>query len=164
MGSFGIVHKARWRETIVAVKMLRNDTKSQEAIKDFLNECYTMESLRHPNICLFYGACMKNIKKLALVMEYCPNGTLWSFLHNEKYFLSIEQKLQFAIDIAKGMVYLHSFPIPVLHRDLKTLNVLLDENLVPKIADFGWTRLLDKNMTGKIGTFQWMAPEVIVNN
>ncbi len=102
-----------------------------------------MQSLRHPNVCLFYGACTKDPKHLALVMEFCANNTLWSFLHNLNLKLNWEKRLKFAIDIAKGMHYLHSFPIPVLHRDLKSLNVLLDSNFVPKLADFGWTRLLD---------------------
>ena len=66
-----------------------------------------------------------------------------------------------AIEIARGMNYLHTFPIPVLHRDLKSLNILMDEGFRPKIADFGWTRKMAEKMTGKIGTYQWMAPEVI---
>lgn len=93
VGSFGIVYKAKWRESEVAVKTIRQESCSAEVIKDFLNECYTMESLRHPNICLFYGACTKDIDNLALIMEYCKNGTLWTFLHNLKYKITIEQKL-----------------------------------------------------------------------
>lgn len=59
------------------------------------------------------------------------------------------------------MHYLHSFKTPVLHRDLKSLNVLLDDHFIPKITDFGWTRLIAEKMTASVGTFQWMAPEVI---
>lgn len=163
-GTFGIVYKANWRETQVAVKMIRTDCMKEAVIKDFLNECYCMESLRHPNVCLFYGCCTKSPSKTALVMEYCPNNTLWSFLHNKKYPLNWSKRLSWAVDIAKGMYYLHSFPVPVLHRDLKSLNILLDKDLIAKLADFGWTRLLDVDMTGSIGTFQWMAPEVIIEN
>ena len=59
------------------------------------------------------------------------------------------------------MNYLHSCEVPILHRDLKSLNLLLDESLRVKLADFGWTKGLENYMTGKIGTYQWMAPEVI---
>ncbi len=61
------------------------------------------------------------------------------------------------------MHYLHSCNPPVLHRDLKSLNLLLDESSRVKLADFGWTKGLDNYMTGKIGTYQWMAPEVIAS-
>lgn len=56
-----------------------------------------------------------------------------------------------ALGTARAMNYLHKFPTPVIHRDLKSLNILIDQNLVPKIADFGWTRLKGKKMTSKVG-------------
>jgi mitogen-activated protein kinase kinase kinase 9 len=59
------------------------------------------------------------------------------------------------------MNYLHSRKNPIVHRDLKSLNVLLDENRRVKLADFGWTKCLENYMTSKIGTYQWMAPEVL---
>ena len=68
-----------------------------------------------------------------------------------------------ALEIAQGINYLHSFKPPILHRDLKSLNILLDKNYVCKIADFGWAKLRDNHMTKLRGTFQWMAPEVITN-
>ena len=68
-----------------------------------------------------------------------------------------------ALETAKGVYYLHSCNPPVLHRDLKSLNLLLDESGRVKLADFGWTKGLDNYMTGKIGTYQWMAPEVIAS-
>lgn len=119
-----------------------------------------MESLRHPNIVLFMGACTQ-LPNLAIVLEYCANKSLWNLLHNKKIQLNWRERRRIALGIAQGMSYLHSFPIPVLHRDLKSLNILIDDALIPKIADFGWTRLKSKKMTKKIGTFQWMAPEVL---
>lgn len=68
-----------------------------------------------------------------------------------------------ALETARGVHYLHSCHPPVLHRDLKSLNLLLDESGRVKLADFGWTKGLDNYMTGKIGTYQWMAPEVIAS-
>lgn len=147
----------------MAVKLLKKELMKEETIKDFLNECYAMESLRHPNIVMFLGACTK-FPNLGLVLEYCPNKSLWNLLKNKNIILHWEDRRRLAIDIAKGMNYLHSFEIPVLHRDLKSLNILIDDSYRPKIADFGWTRLKADRMTEKIGTFQWMAPEVLKTN
>lgn len=67
------------------------------------------------------------------------------------------------MEIAQGVLYLHECRPPILHRDLKSLNIFLDEHSRIKIGDFGWTKTLDEYMTNKIGTYQWMAPEVIGN-
>ncbi len=115
-----------------------------------VDECYTMESLRHPNIVMFLGACTKP-PNLAIVLEYCSRGSLWSALQNPDLKLSWEDRRRMAVDTARGVNYLHSFPTPVLHRDLKSLNLLLDENFRIKVADFGWTRTMASTMTGKIG-------------
>jgi len=109
-----------------------------------------MESLRHPNIVMFLGACTKP-PNLAIVLEYCSRGSLWSILQNPDLKLSWDDRRRMAIDAARGVNYLHSFPTPVLHRDLKSLNLLLDENFRVKVADFGWTRTMASTMTGKIG-------------
>lgn len=119
-----------------------------------------MEVLRHPNIVLFLGACTKP-PNLGLVLEFCSRGSLWSVLQNHDINLNWEDRRKIALDTAKGVFYLHSFKPPILHRDLKSLNLLLDDSFRTKLIDFGWTRKLDKIMTGKIGTYQWMAPEVI---
>lgn len=120
-----------------------------------------MESLRHPNIVTFLGACSK-FPNLAIVLEYCENKSLWSLLQNKSINLSWDDRLKLALEISRGMNYLHCFPIPIIHRDLKSLNILIDDAYRAKIADFGWTRLKGDEMTDRIGTFQWMAPEVIV--
>ena len=118
-----------------------------------------MEALRHPNIVMFLGACTKP-PNFAIVLEYCEGGTLWSVLQKNGE-LPWEERRNFALDTAKGMNYLHDRPTPILHRDLKSLNLLFDENRRMKLADFGWTKGLQNYMTGKIGTYQWMAPEVV---
>lgn len=119
-----------------------------------------MESLRHPNIVMFLGASTK-FPNLAIILEYCANRSLWSVLQNKNIVLSWDDRKRIAYEIALGMNYLHSFPVPVIHRDLKSLNILLDDCFRAKIADFGWTRIKNVKMSSKIGTFQWMAPEVI---
>ena len=86
---------------------------------------------------------------------------MWSSIQKKEISKSLKDKLKLAIGIVKGMIYLHSFKIPVIHRDLKSLNILLDKHNNPKIADFGVTRLLSKKTNDKVGTIQWMAPETI---
>lgn len=97
----------------------------------------------------------------SLILEYCHKGSLWSYLQNKDHTISWEERRRFAIEIAQGVHYLHSCTPPILHRDLKSLNIFLDGNLKIKIGDFGWTKTLEEYMTNKIGTYQWMAPEVI---
>ncbi len=111
-----------------------------------------MESLRHPNIVMFLGACTK-FPNLAIILEYCSNKSLWSVLQNKNLILSWDDRKRIAMEIALGMNYLHTFPTPIIHRDLKSLNILMDERFRAKIADFGWTRIKAEKMTNKIGTF-----------
>ncbi|KRX09626.1 Regulator of chromosome condensation 1/beta-lactamase-inhibitor protein II [Pseudocohnilembus persalinus] len=159
-GGYGKIYKAKWMESIVAVKMFKIDTSNENTLKDFLSECHAMEALRHPNIVLFMGACTKK-PNFSIVMEYCKNGSLWSILQNHNINLSWERRRAIALDAAKGVFYLHKCDPPILHRDLKSLNLLLDDAMRCKLGDFGWTKSLSNYMTGKIGTYQWMAPEVI---
>lgn len=121
-----------------------------------------MEALRHPNIVMFLGACTKP-PNFAIVLEYCVRGSLWSTIQNLDIQLSWEDRRRFALDTARGVNYLHTCSPPIIHRDLKSLNLLLDDSYKVKLADFGWTKGLENYMTGKIGTYQWMAPEVIAS-
>jgi mitogen-activated protein kinase kinase kinase 9 len=99
---------------------------------------------------------------LFMVTEYCDNGNLFELLHQKKNIqISWEERKRLTIEIATGMNYLHSFHPPIMHRDLKSMNVLLDKNWQAKIADFGSTKFMEVHNTKHKGTFQWMAPEVI---
>jgi alpha-tubulin suppressor-like RCC1 family protein len=165
VGTFGEVKKGYWRKQTVAVKFLKGEMlTSEESISCFIDECNILKNLRHPNILLFMGACT-NPPNFFVVTEYCDNGNLFELLHsNKQIVLNWEDKRRIAIEIAQGMNYLHSFDPPILHRDLKSMNILLDKNFQVKIADFGSTKFLDVHMTKQKGTFQWMAPEVIKGN
>lgn len=71
-----MIYKAKLRETIVAVKLMKKENMKEESIRDFLNECKAMEALRHPNIVLYLGCCNK-IPNLAIILEYCSRKSLW---------------------------------------------------------------------------------------
>lgn len=159
-GGYGIVYRGRWKHTTVAIKEIKREIIEQDKLEEFKNECAVMEVIRHPNVVLFLGACTKQ-PNLCIILEFCSRGSLWSLLHDLSIKMNWEYRKKFALDIAKGVYYLHTNKQPILHRDLKSLNVLLDQALNCKLADFGWTRVLGKVMTSKIGTYQWMAPEVI---
>jgi alpha-tubulin suppressor-like RCC1 family protein len=161
-GTFGEVKRGLWRKEAVAVKFLKEElANSVDNIKSFVEECNMLKNLRHPNILLFMGACTKG-PYYFVVTEFCENGNLFELLHQHRsYQLSWEDRRRIAIEIAQGMNYLHTFNPPILHRDLKSMNVLLDSYLQVKIADFGSTKFLEVHMTKQKGTFQWMAPEVI---
>ena len=164
-GTFGDVLRGVWRGEDVAVKFLKGSmTDSQESIKQFIDECNILKNLHHPNILLFMGACTIG-PQYFIVSEFCDNGNLFEYLHMIKSLkLNYDDARRIALEIAYGMTYLHGFKPPILHRDLKSMNVLLDRNLNVKLADFGNTRTFQLQMTKQKGTFQWMAPEVIKGN
>ena len=161
-GAFGDVKKAYWRKTLVSVKFLKANFENKEKqVIPFIEEYNLLKQLRHPNILLYIGGNISG-KQHFLITEYCENGNLFEFLHGKDApDLEDVERLNLALEIAQGINYLHSFKPPILHRDLKSLNILLDKNFIVKIADFGWARLRDNHMTKLRGTFQWMAPEVI---
>jgi serine/threonine protein kinase len=171
IGSSCTVYKGTFKRTVVAIKILNSAQKAKFTL-EFEREIAAMTGLRHPNLVLFMGAVVK--PQMAIVFEFCGGDTLFKLLHQSRdVMLSWTQRLQMAKDVARGMFYLHSLRPPVLHRDLKSLNLLLREPVVTaldpiylKITDFGVSKLLeaeDEHMTGQTGTTHWMAPEVIAN-
>lgn len=139
-GGFGEVCRATWRENVVAVKVLFSGQFSQEAHDAFKREVVVMNCLRHPNVVLLMGAC-HTPPRLAIVMEYMAGGSLYSLLHVQKHHLRIEDLVSLASDVCRGLQYLHS--INILHRDLKSKNVLLTGPLPcqAKLCDFGMAKM-----------------------
>ena len=161
-GAFGRVYYALWKGTEVAAKVLICNNLSDSLLEEFRNEISVMSSLRHPNICMFIGAI--STKNPCIVTEYCRNGSLWTVLHEQSQAIDWAMLLHLIRGIALGFTYLHANkPRPILHRDLKSGNVLISADWNPKIADFGMSRLQShtQTMTGQCGTMAWMAPEVL---
>ncbi|KAJ0408894.1 hypothetical protein ATCC90586_005931 [Pythium insidiosum] len=162
LGAFGEVYMATWRGRRVAVKMLVKHELSDDVIREFEREIDIMSLLHHANICELVGASLKPTQR-ALVLELVERGSLWHILQTQQAMLTPSLRAKFALETARGMTYLHTFEHPILHRDMKSPNLLVDRNFSIKISDFGLSRVKAQiqTMTGYRGTVQWMAPEVL---
>ncbi|KAE8800457.1 putative serine/threonine-protein kinase [Hordeum vulgare] len=159
----GTVYHALWHGSDVAAKVFSKQEYSEEMINTFRQEVSLMKKLRHPNVILFMGAVLSQ-QRLCIVTEFLPRGSLFRLLRTNIGKLDPRRRVNMAIDIARGMNYLHNSTPTVVHRDLKSPNLLVDKNWTVKVADFGLSRLkLETFLTTKTGkgTPQWMAPEVL---
>ncbi|KAL6330446.1 hypothetical protein AAG906_040376 [Vitis piasezkii] len=121
-----------------------------------------MQSIRHRNLVKIITCC-SNLDFKALVLEYMPKGSLDKWLYSHNYFLDLIQRLNIMIDVASALEYLHhDCPSLVVHCDLKPNNILLDDDMVAHVGDFGITRLLTETesmqQTKTLGTIGYMAP------
>ncbi|KAM0951195.1 putative protein kinase TKL-CTR1-DRK-2 family [Dioscorea sansibarensis] len=164
-GSCGTVYHALWYGSDVAVKVFSKQEYSDDVILSFRQEVSLMKRLRHPNILLFMGA-VTSPQRLCIVTEFLPRGSLFRLLQRNTTRLDWRRRIHMALDIARGMNYLHHCNPLIIHRDLKSSNLLVDKNWTVKVGDFGLSRLKHETYlttkTGK-GTPQWMAPEVLRN-
>lgn len=141
-GSFGEVHRGTWRGTEVAVKRLRADMASERELLEFRRELAIVNHLAHPNIVQFLGACTTSVP-LCIVTEFMQGGNLADLLaaRGEGRPFPLGRALNWALDTAKGMRYLHERrPTMIIHRDLKPENLLLDDAGRIKITDFGLSK------------------------
>ncbi|XP_037458118.1 serine/threonine-protein kinase STY46-like isoform X1 [Triticum dicoccoides] len=145
----------------VCIKILRSAHQNSPSEVEFLQQALMLRRVKHENILTFYGACTKHRKYCAIVTEYMPGGDLYEFVHKQNDVLDLLLILRLAMSISKGMECLHQHNI--IHRDLKTANILMGNNHVVKIADFGVARVgtQEGQMTAETGTYRWMAPEII---
>ncbi|MFS8018075.1 putative protein kinase RLK-Pelle-WAK-LRK10L-1 family [Helianthus anomalus] len=130
----------------VAVKKLHEHNYNRA--KQFRNEVEILTKLRHPNLVVMYGCTSRLGHELLLVYEYVPNGAVADHLHGEKAnpsLLTWPIRMNIAIETACALVYLHASKI--IHRDVKTTNILLDHNFSVKVADFGLSRHISQNVT-----------------
>ncbi|KAK1616186.1 hypothetical protein QYE76_021703 [Lolium multiflorum] len=165
LGSYGEVYHADWNGTEVAVKKFLDQDVSGVALEQFKCEVRIMSRLRHPNVVLFLGY-VTHPPNLSILTEYLPRGSLYRLLHRPNSIVDETQRLKMALDVAKGMNYLHSSHPTIVHRDLKSPNLLVDRNWVVKVSDFGMSRLKHHTFLSSkstAGTPEWMAPEVLRN-
>ncbi|XP_059650564.1 probable LRR receptor-like serine/threonine-protein kinase At3g47570 [Cornus florida] len=162
MGSFGSVYKGTLLDGMsVTIKVF--NSQLERAFRSFEVECEVMRNIRHRNLMKIISSCT-NLDFKALVLEYMPNGSLEKWLYSHNYCLDILQRLNVMIDVASALEYLHhGHTTPIIHCDLKPNNVLLDEDMVAHVADFGIAKLLGEGdlmvQTKTLATIGYMAPE-----
>ncbi|KAB7505729.1 Serine/threonine-protein kinase TNNI3K [Armadillidium nasatum] len=164
-GSFGKVFKGKYKNLFVAVKRYRTNVNyGKSDVEMFCREVSILGSLNSPYIVKFVGACLQDPSQFAIVTEFVNGGSLFSTIHEQKISLDMVTKLNIVLDVAKGMLYLHTLPQPIIHRDLNSHNILLCEKMRARVADFGESRfvrnIFEENMTKQPGNLRWMAPEV----
>lgn len=168
-GGHGQVYLGAYRGEQVAIKRLLPEKRKKLCeVNPFLAEIKMMASVEHPRIVRFIGVAWDSLTDLCAVIEFMDGGDLHSLL---KKFEDSKQrqhgfhfdKARIALQVAHALAYLHSLDPIVLHRDLKSMNILLTPNLEVKITDFGVSRLWSVDtMTAGVGTALWMAPEVMM--
>ena len=162
-GASGVVHKGYHQGQDVAIKLLiAQDEMSEDDMKDFREEVKWLSQIRCAYIVLLIGVCITP-GSFAVVTEFMPRGSMYEILHKTKSDVGFPRRMRMLLDVIKGMQYLEASKI--VHRDLKSQNLLIDRSFRVKVADFGLARLSTdscvQTSNGAAGTPAWMAPETL---
>lgn len=162
-GAFGPVYRAQMSTGVtVAVKVLATDSKQGE--REFQTEVSLLGRLHHRNLVNLVGYCAEKGQHM-LIYVYMSRGNLFSHLYGEKHeLLSWDLRVQIALDVARGLEYLHDGAVPpVMHRDIKSSNILLDQAMRARVSDFGLSRedMVNSRTSNIKGTFGYLDPEYI---
>mmetsp|Transcript_25791 Transcript_25791/g.42345 ORF Transcript_25791/g.42345 Transcript_25791/m.42345 type:complete len:588 (-) Transcript_25791:400-2163(-) len=163
-GTFGVVYSGDWRGTRVAVKKLKYQKMTESVMNDFKSEVSILGKLRHPNVILFMGACTQP-PNLCIVTEFLDGGSLYDAMHKRHVKFNRKQIIKMMVQAARGLNYLHLSKPRIIHRDLKSLNLLVDDFWNVKICDFGLSCIkADLGvLKEQVGTPAFMAPELLQN-
>jgi hypothetical protein len=164
-GGFGKVYRGILsNNSEIAVKSVNHDSK--QGLREFMAEISSMGRLQHKNLVQMRGWCRKS-NELMLVYDYMPNGSLDRYIfHKPKKLLNWQQRRQVLADVAEGLNYLHhGWDQVVVHRDIKSSNILLDSDMRGRLGDFGLAKLYSHNevpnTTRVVGTLGYLAPELV---
>ncbi|EGG23797.1 ankyrin repeat-containing protein [Cavenderia fasciculata] len=160
-GSSGKVYRGLYKGKEVAIKILKSMSEAKE-VDEFKKEFQIMSAIRSKYVVNFYGAVLT--PRLCMVMENCGRGSLYHVMNNEKYDIGWDSTFRFAIETARGIECLHKWNPQIVHRDLKSLNLLVNDKWEVKVCDFGLSRFNTgsnmETLTKMRGTFAYCAPEV----
>jgi len=144
------------------VKRIPANCMRESDTRDFMKEAFILRQLRHPNVLQVLGASMD---PAFIVTEYMPRGNLYQLIHDTNVPLPWSMIRKIALDVVKGMSYLHGCTPPLIHRDLKPHNLLVDDNWRVKVCDFGLSKFVEnKHEMTACGTPAYAAPEVLRNS
>jgi len=162
-GGYGAVYLGEWQNRKVAIKKLFRDEVDDSELAIFRKEIEIMSKFSHSKIVQFLGASLQQ-PNICILTEFMDRGNLSQVLKADPN-LPWSRKLGMALDASDGMEYLHSQIPPVVHRDLKSLNLLVAEDFTVKVADFGLSKATSGNsLNSKVGSLNWCAPEILLQS
>lgn len=160
-GASGEVFQGTFKGEPVAIKVLKTNNTDAE-VEEFKKEFSVLVSFNSPYIIRFKGACLAD--RLCMVMEFCPHGSLYDLLRSPDFVMTWDHFFTFAIETTAGLAVLHKAKPSILHRDMKTLNLLVDKDYHTKLCDFGLSRFNTGSNLATLskcrGTYAYIAPEV----